>query len=144
MDWGGFAGAALFVLAPASPQRLHVVANEVSIIPLSASSTLGGASSVSTIDTYSLKSELRSIGAVVHRDQHIGNARMAHSRKIKLGFILPGVGRTWTDWRHPDRDVGGSTSLAAYADQARLAEQGKFDFLFVAHSLSITEKSSPH
>jgi alkanesulfonate monooxygenase SsuD/methylene tetrahydromethanopterin reductase-like flavin-dependent oxidoreductase (luciferase family) len=36
------------------------------------------------------------------------------------------------------------TSLAAYADQARLAETGKFDFLFVADSLSITEKSSPH
>jgi FMN-dependent oxidoreductase (nitrilotriacetate monooxygenase family) len=69
---------------------------------------------------------------------------MAHARTIKLGFILHGVGRTWNDWRHPDRDVGASTSLAQYKRQAQLAERGKFDFLFVADSLSITEKSSPH
>jgi FMN-dependent oxidoreductase (nitrilotriacetate monooxygenase family) len=69
---------------------------------------------------------------------------MAATRKIKLGFILHGVGRTWGDWRHPDRDIGASTSLAFYTRQARLAEQGKFDFLFVADSLSINEKSSPH
>jgi len=69
---------------------------------------------------------------------------MAKTRTIKLGFILHGVGRTWNDWRHPDRDVGASTSFAQYKRQAQLAERGKFDFLFVADSLSITEKSSPH
>ena len=69
---------------------------------------------------------------------------MAKARTIKLGFILHGVGRTWNDWRHPDREVGASTSLAHYKRQAQLAERGKFDFLFVADSLSITEKSSPH
>jgi FMN-dependent oxidoreductase (nitrilotriacetate monooxygenase family) len=66
------------------------------------------------------------------------------SRKIKLGFILHGVGRTWTDWRHPDADVGASTSFEFYSRQAQTAERGKFDFLFVADSLSINEKSSPH
>jgi FMN-dependent oxidoreductase (nitrilotriacetate monooxygenase family) len=69
---------------------------------------------------------------------------MSGARQIKLGFILHGVGRTWTDWRHPDADVGASTSLAFYARQAQLAERGKFDFLFVADSLSINAKSSPH
>lgn len=69
---------------------------------------------------------------------------MAKSPHIKLGFILHGVGRTWNDWRHPDRDVNASTSLARYQEQAATAERGKFDFLFVADSLSITEKSSPH
>jgi FMN-dependent oxidoreductase (nitrilotriacetate monooxygenase family) len=69
---------------------------------------------------------------------------MTTSRKLKLGFILHGVGRTWTDWRHPDADVNASTSLSFYTRQAQLAERGKFDFLFVADSLSITEKSSPH
>ena len=69
---------------------------------------------------------------------------MATSRKIKLGFILHGVGRTWNDWRHPDKDVNASTSFAYYKRQAQLAEQGKFDFLFVADSLSINDKSSPH
>jgi FMN-dependent oxidoreductase (nitrilotriacetate monooxygenase family) len=69
---------------------------------------------------------------------------MAKSPHIKLGFILHGVGRTWNDWRHPDRDVNASTSLSHYQQQAATAERGKFDFLFVADSLSITEKSSPH
>jgi FMN-dependent oxidoreductase (nitrilotriacetate monooxygenase family) len=69
---------------------------------------------------------------------------MTKARKIKLGFILHGVGRTWNDWRHPDRDVNASTSFAYYKRQAQVAEKGKFDFLFVADSLSITEKSSPH
>jgi FMN-dependent oxidoreductase (nitrilotriacetate monooxygenase family) len=66
------------------------------------------------------------------------------TRKIKLGFILHGVGRTWNDWRHPDKDVNASTSFSYYRKQAETAEHGKFDFLFVADSLSITEKSSPH
>jgi len=65
-------------------------------------------------------------------------------RTLKLGFILHGVGRTWGDWRHPDRDTSASTNFAFYRRQAELAERGKFDFLFVADSLSITEKSSPH
>ena len=69
---------------------------------------------------------------------------MAGTRKIKLGFILHGVGQTWNDWRHPDKDVNASTSFPYYKRQAELAERGKFDFLFVADSLSITEKSSPH
>lgn len=69
---------------------------------------------------------------------------MSNPRQIKLGFILHGVGRTWNDWRHPDRDVNASTSLAFYKEQAAIAEGAKFDFLFVADSLSITEKSSPH
>ncbi|GBQ27604.1 putative monooxygenase [Gluconacetobacter azotocaptans DSM 13594] len=69
---------------------------------------------------------------------------MPAPRRLKLGFILHGVGRTWDDWRHPDRDVRASTSFPFYLHQTRLAEKGKFDFVFVADSLSINEKSSPH
>jgi FMN-dependent oxidoreductase (nitrilotriacetate monooxygenase family) len=69
---------------------------------------------------------------------------MTQARKLKLGFILHGVGRTWNDWRHPDKDVDASTSFAHYKQQTLLAERGNFDFVFVADSLSITEKSSPH
>lgn len=69
---------------------------------------------------------------------------MTQDRRIRLGLILHGVGRTWDDWRHPARDVRASTSFSLYRRQAQLAEQGKFDFLFVADSLSINEKSSPH
>jgi FMN-dependent oxidoreductase (nitrilotriacetate monooxygenase family) len=69
---------------------------------------------------------------------------MTQARQIKLGYILHGVGRTWNDWRHPDRNVNASTSLEDYRQKAASAERGKFDFLFVADSLSINEKSSPH
>jgi len=69
---------------------------------------------------------------------------MTGNRTLKLGFILHGVGRTWNDWRHPDRDAGASTNLSFYQRQAATAERGKFHFLFVADSLSINEKSSPH
>lgn len=57
---------------------------------------------------------------------------MASNREIKLGFILHGVGRTWNDWRHPNRDVSASTNFQFYTEQAQLAEKGKFHFLFVA------------
>jgi len=65
-------------------------------------------------------------------------------RQLKLGHMIEGAGRTWTDWRHPDATPGASTSFKYYKRSAQLAEQGKFDFLFIADSLSINEKSSPH
>lgn len=65
-------------------------------------------------------------------------------RQLKLGHMIEGAGRTWTDWRHPDAQPGASTSLSYYAARAQLAERAKFDFLFIADSLFITEKSSPH
>jgi FMN-dependent oxidoreductase (nitrilotriacetate monooxygenase family) len=66
------------------------------------------------------------------------------SRQLKLGFILHGVGPGWGDWRHPDADPTASTNIDFYLRQAKVAEEGKFDFLFVADSVHITEKSSPH
>jgi FMN-dependent oxidoreductase (nitrilotriacetate monooxygenase family) len=66
------------------------------------------------------------------------------ARQIKLGFILHGVGPGWGDWRHPDAQPTASTDFQFYKRQAQIAEAGKFDFLFVADSVYITEKSSPH
>lgn len=65
-------------------------------------------------------------------------------RQLKLGFILHGVGPGWGDWRHPDANPRASTDIDFYLRQAKLAEAGRFDFLFVADSVHITEKSSPH
>jgi FMN-dependent oxidoreductase (nitrilotriacetate monooxygenase family) len=65
-------------------------------------------------------------------------------RELKLGFILHGVGPGWGDWRHPDADPSASTNFAFYKRQAKAAEAGKFDFLFVADSVFVTAKSSPH
>ncbi len=69
---------------------------------------------------------------------------MSRARQLKLGFMLHGVGAGWGDWRHPDADPTASTSFAYYKRQAQIAEAAKFDFLFVADSVFITEKSSPH
>jgi FMN-dependent oxidoreductase (nitrilotriacetate monooxygenase family) len=69
---------------------------------------------------------------------------MNDARKMKLGTVLHGVGRTWNDWRHPDRPVTASIDFGDYLRQTQLAERGKFDFVFVADGLYITEKSSPH
>ena len=69
---------------------------------------------------------------------------MPQKRQLKLGFMLHGVGMGWGDWRHPDGDPTASTSFEYYKKQAKLAEAAKFDFLFVADSVFITEKSSPH
>jgi len=65
-------------------------------------------------------------------------------KQLKLGLIMVGAGHTWGDWRHPDAQADGSTNLGFYKYQAQLAEKGKFDFLFIADSVYITEKSSPH
>jgi FMN-dependent oxidoreductase (nitrilotriacetate monooxygenase family) len=69
---------------------------------------------------------------------------MSAKRQLKLGFMLHGVGMGWGDWRHSDADPSASTNFAYYKKQAQLAEAAKFDFLFVADSVFITEKSSPH
>ena len=70
--------------------------------------------------------------------------KSAAEKQLKLGHMIEGAGRTWTDWRHPDAQPGASTNLAYYKAHAQLAERAKFDFLFIADSLFITEKSSPH
>ncbi|WP_442579803.1 LLM class flavin-dependent oxidoreductase [Mesorhizobium sp. ASY16-5R] len=69
---------------------------------------------------------------------------MSGKRQLKLGFMLHGVGMGWGDWRHKDADPTASTNFEYYKRQAQLAEAAKFDFLFVADSVFITEKSSPH
>lgn len=69
---------------------------------------------------------------------------MSSQRQLKLGFILHGVGPGWGDWRHPDAQPSASTDFQFYKRQAQVAEAGRFDFLFVADSVYITEKSSPH
>ena len=69
---------------------------------------------------------------------------MARNDQMKFGFVLHGVGTNWSDWRHPDVKIDASTDFAFYKHQARQAEAGLFDFLFVSDSISISDKSSPH
>lgn len=69
---------------------------------------------------------------------------MSAQRQIRLGHIVTGAGHTWTDWRHPNATPSGSTDFQLYKRRARTLERGKFDFAFIADSVSINERSSPH
>ncbi|PYY30180.1 LLM class flavin-dependent oxidoreductase [Paenibacillus illinoisensis] len=65
-------------------------------------------------------------------------------RQLKLGANLNGVGNSISFWRHPDIPINASVNLDFYKKQARKAEEGKFDLLFIADGLYINEKSNPH
>ena len=65
-------------------------------------------------------------------------------KQVRLGAMIHGVGGGWDDWRHPDSLPNASTNFEFYKEQAQAAEAGKFDFAFIADSLSINANSSPH
>ncbi|MFS2159563.1 LLM class flavin-dependent oxidoreductase [Pseudomonas sp. Pseusp122] len=69
---------------------------------------------------------------------------MSKQRQLKFGAMVHGVGHGWGEWRHPDALADASVNFNFYKQQARLAEAAKFDFVFIADSLHIHEKSSPH
>ena len=66
------------------------------------------------------------------------------TRQLKLGAMIHGVGHGWGEWRHPEALADASTNFGYYKHQARLAEDATFDFAFIADSLHIHERSSPH
>ncbi|MFT4240990.1 MAG: LLM class flavin-dependent oxidoreductase [Acidovorax sp.] len=65
-------------------------------------------------------------------------------RTLQLGLVLHGVGAGWGDWRHKDAVTDASVNFGFYKAQAQLAEGAGFSFLFVADSVHITPRSSPH
>ncbi|WP_053213995.1 LLM class flavin-dependent oxidoreductase [Pseudomonas sp. Q12-87] len=69
---------------------------------------------------------------------------MSKQRQLKLGAMVHGVGHGWGEWRHPQALPNASTHFGFYKQQTQLAEGAKFDFVFIADSLHIHEKSSPH
>lgn len=69
---------------------------------------------------------------------------MSKERKLKLGAIIHGVGGNISGWRHPSIQADASVSLDFYTNQAKKAEEGKFDLVFIADGLHINEKSIPH
>ncbi|WP_122437933.1 LLM class flavin-dependent oxidoreductase [Pseudomonas viridiflava] len=69
---------------------------------------------------------------------------MSKQRQLKLGAMVHGVGHGWGEWRHPQALANASVNFDFYKQQAQLAEAAKFDFVFIADSLHIHEKSSPH
>ena len=69
---------------------------------------------------------------------------MSKQRQLKFGAMVHGVGHGWGEWRHPNALADASVNFGFYKQQAQLAEAAKFDFVFIADSLHIHEKSSPH
>jgi N-acetyl-S-(2-succino)cysteine monooxygenase len=65
-------------------------------------------------------------------------------RKMHLGVILDGVGGSNWGWLRPGIDPKASNSLESYIKEARFAEDGKLDFIFIADTIHITTDSSPH
>ncbi|MFB5675278.1 LLM class flavin-dependent oxidoreductase [Paenibacillus terreus] len=69
---------------------------------------------------------------------------MAKQKQLKLGALLHGVGGGTSMWRHPDARPDASVNFELYKQWIRKAEEGKFDLIFIADGLYITEKSIPH
>ena len=61
---------------------------------------------------------------------------MAKASKMKLGFIMNGVGFGWADWRHPDMPANAGTDFQWHARQTLCAERGKFDYVFIADGVT--------
>ena len=69
---------------------------------------------------------------------------MARREQLKLGVLINGVGGSISGWRHPLLSGKESTSLPYYIQQAKKAEEGKLDFVFIADGLHISKDSIPH
>ncbi|MGG4143754.1 LLM class flavin-dependent oxidoreductase [Paenibacillus algorifonticola] len=69
---------------------------------------------------------------------------MTKRKKIKFGAIVHGVGGHVGAWRHKEAVTDASVNFEFYKQQAQKAEAGKFDLVFIADGLYITEHSLPH
>ncbi|MUG88677.1 NtaA/DmoA family FMN-dependent monooxygenase [Paenibacillus timonensis] len=69
---------------------------------------------------------------------------MAKQKQLKLGALLHGVGGGTSLWRHPEVQPDASINIDVYKHWVQKAEAGKFDLVFIADGLYITEKSIPH
>lgn len=58
-------------------------------------------------------------------------------RQMHLGAFLPPPGHHIAAWRHPRACPNGGLDFDYYADLARTAERGKFDFIFLSDGLGI-------
>jgi hypothetical protein len=58
-------------------------------------------------------------------------------RQMKIGLYATSTGGHVAGWRHPEAhaDIGANVTKAA--EMARLAEEGRLDFLFLADSLTM-------
>ena len=65
-------------------------------------------------------------------------------KRIVVGAMLHGVGTGWDNWKHPKAVADAGTNFPFYVKQLKTAEAAKMDFVFIADSVYITPKSTPH
>ncbi|NHN86794.1 NtaA/DmoA family FMN-dependent monooxygenase [Acetobacter musti] len=65
-------------------------------------------------------------------------------RQLKFGAILAGVGSDHSQWRDPELPSNASIDINWYIRNARLAEDAKFDLVFIIDSPYITPDTAPH
>ncbi len=68
---------------------------------------------------------------------------MTRTRQMKLGFSIGSIGYHYAAWRLPDASPDGGLSARHYIESARLAERGKFDFVFIADVAAIRNFDDP-
>lgn len=60
-------------------------------------------------------------------------------RQLHLGAFLFGAGHHLAAWRHPDVDPAGHTQFQTLQAYARLAEKAKFDVIFFADNVGLSD-----
>ncbi|MET0363850.1 MAG: LLM class flavin-dependent oxidoreductase [Sphingobium sp.] len=65
-------------------------------------------------------------------------------RQLHLGAILEGVGTDQHSWRDPQLAGDASIDIDWYIRNAKLAEEAKFDLVFIVDSPFITPDTAPH
>lgn len=73
-------------------------------------------------------------------------SRHLRPRQLKLGAVTMGAGGPGQHYLWLDEEIPGNASVDInwYIEQARLAEEGRFDLIFIVDSQFITPDSPPH
>lgn len=58
-------------------------------------------------------------------------------RQLKLGAFLPAPGHHVAAWRHPNTPPNGGLDFGYYSKMVQMAEQGKFDMIFLSDGVGI-------
>jgi FMN-dependent oxidoreductase (nitrilotriacetate monooxygenase family) len=65
------------------------------------------------------------------------------TRRMNLALSIANLGYHYAAWRHPDMPAGGNMDFRHTLHCARLAEQGKFDLIFLADSAAVRDLDNP-
>jgi FMN-dependent oxidoreductase (nitrilotriacetate monooxygenase family) len=68
---------------------------------------------------------------------------MPKRRKMSLGLSIANIGYHHAAWRHPAVPAGGAMDFKHYRHCAKLAEEGRFDMIFLADTASVPGLDNP-